>query len=508
MKVVRKNLLKLYNFDFRDYERELYTKNPSFFSREGFKFALKTFQDAAVRVPAYKDLLRKNKVNPNKIKTFEDFKSVPLTNKRYLRSYKLNELCWDGNLQDMDMISTSSGSTGEPFYWPRGAAQEEEVTKLYELIYRTFKADKKKTLVIIGYSMGNWVAGTFTLTATMRLAQKGYPITIISPGIIVEEIVRAVKNLSGNFEQTILAGYPPFVKDVIDLGKAEGISWEKLDIKFIWGGEIISEQFRDYLLKAVGKTHEVERLTDTMNTYGSADAAILGFETPTSIYLRRKAAKNRDLRLDLFKEVDLNPTLVQYDPRFKFFEALNNKLIFTSSSGIPLIRYDIADHGSLISYEAFSSILEKHEIDVEKDFKKMKIPNLICKLPFLYLFGRRDLTATLYGLNVYPENIKAALESNGLSKHVTGKFTMSTEETTRHNQFLSINIELAKKTINGNNLHRKATKIIVEKLKELNSEYSKLYSSIGKKATPKVNLIKHGDSKYFKIKIKQKWVKN
>jgi phenylacetate-CoA ligase len=506
MRTKRKDLLRLYCLDFDSYIKELKNEDPGFFSREGFRTALKTFRQAAERVPAYKDFLRKNKINPKNIKTFEDFKSLPITNKEYLRSYKLNEICWDGNLHNLDMISTSSGSTGEPFYWPRGVNQEEEVTKLYELVYRTYDADKKRTLLVIGYSMGNWVAGTFTLTATMRLAQKGYPITIISPGIIVEEMVKAVKNLSGNFEQIILAGYPPFIKDVIDHGKNGGINWGKLNVKFIFGGEVISEQWRDYILKAVGKTREVERLTNTMNTYGSADAGILGFETPVSIYLRRNATKNRKLHLDLFEESNRIPTLAQYDPRFKFFEVNNNKLIFTSSSGIPLIRYDIGDDGSIISYEAFIALCGKYGINLEKDFRKMGISDLSWKLPFVYLFGRKDLTATLYGLNVYPENIKAALESQELSKYVTGKFTMSTEETARHNQFLLINIELAQKVKNGDHLHREVTKIIVEKLKELNSEYSKLYSSIGKKATPKINLIKNGDPKYFKIKIKQRWV--
>ena len=75
MKLVRKNLLKLYNFDYLDYEKDLSTKSPSYFSREGFKLALNTFQEAAVRVPAYKDFLRKNKVDPNKIKTFEKFRN-------------------------------------------------------------------------------------------------------------------------------------------------------------------------------------------------------------------------------------------------------------------------------------------------------------------------------------------------------------------------------------------------------------------------------------------------
>lgn len=506
MKPKRKELLSLYSSDFQDYIKELRDKNPNFFNVQGFRSALKTFRQAVKRVPAYKDFLRKNSINPNKINTFEDFQSLPVTNKEYLKSYKLDEICWDGKLSNLNMISTSSGSTGDPFYWPRGLEQEAEVTKIYELVYKTFKADEKKTLVVIGYSMGNWVAGTFTLTATMRLAQKGYPITIISPGIIIEEIVKAIKNLSSNFDQIILAGYPPFIKDVIDHGRNSGIKWEKLEVKFIWGGEVISEQFRDYILKAVGKTREVERLTDTMNTYGSADAAMLGFETPVSIYLRRQGIKNKKLQLDLFKSNRRLPTLVQYDPRFKFFEVVSNRLVFTSSSGIPLIRYDIGDSGSLISHELFLALSRKYKFNVDKDFKRMGISNLNWKLPFLYLFGRRDLTVTLYGLNVYPENVKAALESKELSRYLTGKFTMSTEETARHNQFLLINFELAEKAKNGDHLHREVVKIVVEKLKELNSEYSKLYSSIGKKAVPKINLIKYGDPKYFKIKIKQRWV--
>ena len=503
-----KKLLRLYNLDFSNYLKELKHKDSEFFINEGIKRALITFKQTAERVPAYKDFLKRNRINPSQIKTIHDFKTLPTTNKKYLRSYKLNELCWDGNLHDLDMISTSSGSTGEPFYWPRGLDQEEEVTKIYEIVYKTFKADKKKTLLVIGYSMGNWIAGTFTLTATMRLAQKGYPITIISPGIIVEEIVRAVKNLSENFDQVILAGYPPFVKDVIDRGKISGVEWPKLDVKFIFGGEVISEKFRDYILKAVGKTKEADKLTEAMNTYGTADSAILGYETPISIYLRRHASKNIEIRNELFRETTQLPTVTQYDPRFKFFEEINVKLIFTSASGIPLIMYDIGDTGSLISYDQFLSTLKRHDINVESELKKLGVKKYNYKLPFLYLFGRRDLTVTLYGLNVYPENIKAALESEELSKFVTGKFMMATEETAKHNQYLSVNIELAERVRNGGSLQRLVTKMVVEKLNELNSEYRKLHTSIGKKAIPKVELIKYNDPRYFKIKIKQQWIKH
>ncbi len=507
MGLKKQKLLHLFNLDFHKYYRELISQDPHYFISEGEKRALTIFRESAERVPAYRDFLRKNNIDPRKIKTIDDFRTLPITNKKYLRSYKLDDLCWDGNLRDLDMISTSSGSTGEPFYWPRGLEQEAEVTKIYDLIYKAFEADKKKTLLVIGYSMGNWIAGTFTLTATMRLAQKGYPITIISPGIIAEEIIKAVKNLSGSFEQIILAGYPPFIKDVIDQGKNSDIDWQQLNIKFIFGGEIISEQFRDYILKSVGKTKEIERLVDTMNTYGSADSAILGFETPLSIYLRRLVFRNPELAGEIFGTNEQIPTLAQYDPRLKFFEEVDGKLLFTSASGIPLIRYDIGDTGSVIYYDEFLSLLNKHGIDLYKDLSKLKITKYNYKLPFVYVFGRRDLTTTLYGLNVYPENIKAALESDELSKYVTGKFTMSTEETAKHNQYLLINVELAEKIKGSSTLRQAVTKVVVEKLRLLNSEYNKLYSSIGRRAIPKINLIRYGDPRYFKIKIKQQWVR-
>jgi len=501
------NLHELYSIDFNQYTQELKSKKPEHFIEEGIQGALSTFKQAAKRVPAYKDFLKNHNINPLKINTLHDFKTLPLTDKKYLRNYKLSDLCWDSKLTELDMISTSSGSTGEPFYWPRGVEQESEVTKIYELFYQTLQADKKKTLVVIGYSMGTWIAGTFTLTATMRLAQKGYPITIISPGINIEEIVKAVKNLGSYFEQIVLAGYPPFIKDVIDHGKNAGIDWSALNVKFIFGAEVISDQFRKYVLRAVGKTSRKERLTDTINTYGTADAAILGFETPLSIFIRQQATDNEKLRKELFKDSCRWPTLAQYDPRLKFFEEIEHRLVFTSSSGIPLIRYDIGDDGSIISFTDIIKILLKYKIDYKKDFKELDIQNLIWKLPFVYLFGRKDLTATIYGLNVYPENIKAALESKEIQNYVTGKFTMCTEETSKHNQCLLITIELAENVEPTENLKKLTKKIVVAKLNELNSEYHKLYNSIGVKAVPKIKLAKYEDPEYFKIKIKQRWVK-
>ena len=61
-------------------------KNSDFWNLESKKRSLVLFKKAAVFVPAYKDFLRKNKVQPDKIKTFKDFQQIPpISKKNYLK---------------------------------------------------------------------------------------------------------------------------------------------------------------------------------------------------------------------------------------------------------------------------------------------------------------------------------------------------------------------------------------------------------------------------------------
>lgn len=48
------------------------------------------------------------------------------------------------------------------------------------------------------------------------LAIKRYPVTVVAPGNDKEEILRAVPELAADFAQTMLLGYPPLLKDLID----------------------------------------------------------------------------------------------------------------------------------------------------------------------------------------------------------------------------------------------------------------------------------------------------
>lgn len=92
---------------------------------------------------------------------------------------------------------------------------------------------------MVCFPLGTWVGGMFTAAACRHLAAKGYPITVVTPGNNRAEILRVVSALGPRFAQTILLGYPPFLKDVVDAGIAEGFAWRAQAIRLVLAGEVI-----------------------------------------------------------------------------------------------------------------------------------------------------------------------------------------------------------------------------------------------------------------------------
>ncbi|HBE32069.1 MAG TPA: phenylacetate--CoA ligase, partial [Cyanobacteria bacterium UBA11368] len=322
---------------------------------------LSLFRDVAAQVPAYKAFLNQRNIDPASIQTFADFQTLPLiTKENYLQRHPLADLCRGGQLETCDMIAVSSGSTGKPTFWPRFFADELQIATRFEQIFHdSFDADNRRTLAVICFALGTWVGGIYTTNCCRYLASKGYPITVIAPGNNKEEIFRVVQELGTAFEQVVLLGYPPFIKDVIDTGKARGLEWQKYNIKMVFAGEVFSEEWRSLVGERVGS---INPCYDSASLYGTADAGVLGNETPLSICIRRFLAENPDATRALFGESRL-PTLVQYDPLNRFFEVKDGTLLFSGDNGIPLIRYHISDTGGIISYEEMLKFLSEWGFD-------------------------------------------------------------------------------------------------------------------------------------------------
>jgi phenylacetate-CoA ligase len=231
---------------------DLYSKMPEdYWVDEGSNRALKLFHEMSNRVPAYKKFLKKHHIDPKNIKDSADFKKLPTLDKEnYLRQYSLQDLSWDGNFPGgQHVISATSGSTGLPFYFPRSKEQDLQYAAVAEAYLRTnFDIDKKSTLYIIGFPMGVWIGGVFTYQALQYIAERGnYDMSIITPGIHKEEIIKAIKNLGSHFDQIIIGSYGPFLKDVLDDGVEAGLDWKKHTIKCIFSAEGFSEEFREFV---------------------------------------------------------------------------------------------------------------------------------------------------------------------------------------------------------------------------------------------------------------------
>jgi phenylacetate-CoA ligase len=457
------------------------------------------FHTVVASVPAYPSFLVEQGVDPAAVRTFADFQRVPpVTKANYLLRHPLPQLCRGGRLSACDMIAVSSGSTGKPAFWPRFVTDELGVAVRFEQVFRdSFGAHARRTLAVVCFALGTWVGGMFTASCCRHLAAKGYPLTVITPGNNKEEIFRVVEELGPEFDQVVLLGYPPFLKDVVDQGIARGVPWGRLGIRLVTAGEVFSEEWRTLMAERIGSEAP---LYDFASLYGTADAGVLGNETPLSIAARRFLAARPEAARALFGQ-DRLPTLVQYDPLSRFFEAEGDKLLFTGSGGVPLIRYGILDTGGVVTYEAMMERLSGLGFDPAPLLHRGGAR----PLPFAYVFGRSDFTVSFYGANVFPENVTVGLEQPGIKGWVTGKFVMEVAHGEDQDEALSIVVELAPGEPGGPVRRDAAAASIEEQLCRLNSEF-KSYVPEGRR-TPVVTLVPAGDPAWFPAGVKHRYTR-
>ncbi len=498
-----KNFTKIENL-----EKDLTLKPESYWLKKGNRKVMKLFRLMSQRVPAYKDFLKINKIDPDKIKSIKDLKYVPPVDKNnYLRKYPLHDLCWDGEFSNNRwVISTTSGSTGEPYYFPRERYQDEQYSITAELYLRNnFNIENKSTLYINGFAMGAWIGGVFTYQAIRYIIEKGnYQLSIITPGIFKREIIKAIQNLGSKFDQIIIGGYPPMIKDTIDDAIDQGLDWSKYNVGFIFSAEGFTESFRDYVIK---KTNIRNIYTSTLNHYGSVDLGTMAHETPISILIRRFLVSKPKLYEKVFNNIFHLPTITQYNPNIFYFEEENENLLCSSFSGIPLIRYDLKDHGGVYTFAEIKAKLKANGIDLAKIINGVDLGKGIWNLPFVYVYERSDFIVKLYGANIYPETVRKSLQENELVSSITGKFTMQIQFDKSHTQYLEVNVELKQSIKETRKLKKNIQKIVVNYLLRENSEYRSNYKESPRRQTPKILLWTYEHPHFFRPGVKQQWVK-
>ncbi|MCX7096556.1 MAG: phenylacetate--CoA ligase family protein [Methylococcales bacterium] len=461
---------------------------------------LALFKQCAATVPAYRHFLATHGINPADINSYQAFQALPLMGKAdYMRAYPLPERCLGGSLAGADRVAVSSGSTGQPTFWPRSALYELDVALRFEQVFHdSFRAHERSTLAVVCFALGNWVGGLFTTSCCWHLARKGYPLMVATPGNNKAEIFRVVREMAPHFSQLVLLGYPPFVKDVLDAGAAEGIDWPSHKPKLVFAGEVFSEEWRSLMGQRIGSASPYH---DSASLYGTADGGVLGNETPLSIAIRCWLADHPEAARSLFGESRL-PTLVQYDPTSRFFESHQGTLVVSGENTVPLVRYHIADQGGVISYADIWQFLNGHgvqsvvDLGLASDFQPRQ-------LPFVFVFGRADFTVSYYGANIYPENVTVGLEQANIMASVTGKFVLETQESETGDSELHIAVELLPSITPDIGLPALIASSIRAQLLRLNSEFANYTPT--ERQLPLITLYPFADPGYFPVGVKHRY---
>lgn len=469
------------------------------------KKSLELFQRAVKDVPAYKNFIEESGINPSDIKKPEDLNRVPLISKKtYLEKYPLKDLMWDGTMKKPLIFCSTSGSTGMPFYFPRNEELSEQYSYIIEDYLKASSFGQKgPVLVLVAFGMGVWIGGVITLRAFEIASNRmKAPVSVLPIGYNKPEVIKALQRLSPQFEQTIIVGYPPFVKEIVDEAKKEGIDLKALRTRLLFAAEAFTETFRDYLSKKTGANPVV----DTLNIYGTADIGAMAYETPASILIRRLGTKNKALFKDIFGQIEKTPTLAQFNPDFIEFHETDQEVILTGNSALPLVRYAVGDRGGVIEFDTMQKILKKNGIKLRKEAKKAGITSTIHKHPFVFVYERTNFSVTLHGINIFPEFIKEGLLDPELADLLTEKFTMITKFDRRHNQYLEINLELQPGVKANTHLKHLAKKIVRDKLIEKSSEFAEISKSPKSKNLISLVFWHNEHPKYFAPGVKQKWV--
>jgi phenylacetate-CoA ligase len=389
--------------------------------------ALRAVRVAAAQVPAYRDFLRRRGVDPARIESLDQ---LPETDKRnYVDAYPLAERCVGGRIPLRGTtIDESSGSTGRPYNWIRLNDERTQIRRMISLFTRYTFGDAP-LVILNAFSMGAWATG---LTTALALERNGL---VKATGPDVEKILGTMRELGPGYRYLIV-GYPPFLKLLLDYGDALGFAWERFEMHALMGGEANSEGLRDYLLR---------RFRSAYSGYGATDVEIgLAAETQFGVRLRRCAAGDPRLAAALFGESRRSPMVFQYNPLLHHIETnTNGELIFTVtrlSTLSPKLRYNIKDEGGVIRHDELARRLRTAGYGWEAFAPPGS--SRVLRMPFLYIFGRKDFTISVMGANIYPQDIEAAIYAEPELASRVRSFQLSILEASPGETRPSISIEL------------------------------------------------------------------
>lgn len=419
--------------------------------------AVRVYQYALNRVPAYTDFMSKKKYDGPKISaTKATLNDVPEIDKdSYIKKYYLTEKLTDGILPESGvMLDESSGSSGHPTSWARGPKERRFTRRLIQVAFKHI-FDESSTIVINTFAMGAWSTGFSTSLSLLEISR------VKSTGPDLTKVIDTLLELGPRFDY-VITGYPPFLKQIADDPR---IDLTKYNVSAIYGGEGISEPMRRSLL---------EVFKSVIGSYGASDLEInIAHETEFTIALRQALIDDASLRSALLKQSrGIIPMIFQYNPYDYLFETNNKGELLVTICRVenlsPRIRYNIHDLGHAEDFYNF-----------KKTLRELGREDLLALAEFdfgvLFYYGRSDLSVDYYGGVVGPEEIRQIINANKEYKEKVANFRLISYEDARHQKHLLFALETAKGVTIDTKEQQAMLEIILDQLFLLNLDFKAGY---------------------------------
>lgn len=370
----------------------------------------RTLVRARKKVPAYKKFyIEQGSKEPLPAKRELDFTDVCVMDKQnYIKKYDIPSRCWGGKVPAKGiLVDESSGSSGTPTSWVRGADERRAIKQLIQVGFGQLEKNRP-IFVLNAFAMGAWATG---IASTMALLEK-YMVKSTGPDHV--KIIETMLEFGSSYDYVIL-GYPPFLRDLVEI---KGFDFKKYNIVAVFGGEAMSESMRSYL---------EESYTKVMGSYGASDLEInIAAESEFTIALRKEILGDRQLSKDLILEdYGVVPMIFQYNPFEYVVETNSSNELLISICRVnnlnPRIRYNIHDLGQIYRLRDIRPILKKHG-------KLALLKKLQVDFPILLHYGRSDLSLDYYGAVVSPESIKQVIYTNKLFRDKINAFRLVSYE--------------------------------------------------------------------------------
>lgn len=419
------------------------------------------------------------------------FSAIPETNKEnyikpYVESKQIHLTLVNGQLPREGQIDTSTGTSGKPTPWIRGP-QEIKTGQTLATFTALNLFGFEKFIFINAFALGPWATGITVSKLALKRA------IMFSTGPDKEKILNILQQFNPETYPGLkyfIAGYPPFMKDLIEEAIKNNIDIDKYQLTAIVGGEEISDGVRQH---AMGVDREGNKVRPgfyrIFSTYGASDLDInIGYETDFILALRAACRMNLKFAKELFGENETIPMIFNFDPLNYFIETdKNNNLIFTCGRDdrlSPRIRYNLQDQGKVTLVSDVLTCAQKHHV---------YLPEPRTHLPLLFVWGR-DNTINYRGSKVHASQLEEAISyTPGLTEIQNFAFNSYQKDALTQ---VEIWLELKKGVDIGPFLENRSelTKQLMYSLTDINQDFKFQIQNAPKDALPTIKFFTFGQS--------------